>query len=226
MTLVKEPVHGLQKALGLIDRSGALTAQIRLKVGHQQRGRHALAGDVADDQPETVLPEVEEIVVIAAHPARLDACACVLQRAHRRKSLRKEPRLHLHGDLELVGGALLGLLLLGGGATLRFDRAADFVEAHQGERVPIDVLEAREGAAPRGSVLPGCRGHRRWIGCIARPIVDDAPEAWRVSEANAPPPPLGVGGGQILGHEHHLCRAADEPGLGRVGLGLDQRQHC
>jgi hypothetical protein len=125
-----------------------------------------------------------------------------------------------------VSGTLLGLLLLGGGATLRFDRAADFVEAHQGERVPIDVLEAREGAAPRGSVLPGCRGRRRWLGCIARPIVGDASEAWCVSEANAPPPPLGVGGGQILGHEHHLCRAADEPGLGRVGLGLDQGQHC
>src|SRR4029453_3435102 len=129
--------------------------------------------------------------------------------------LRKEPRLYLHGDLELVGGALLGLLLLGGGATVRFDRAADFVEAHQGERVPIDVLEAREGAAPRGSVLPGCRGRRRWLGCIARPIVGDASEAWGVSEANASPPPLGVGGGQILGHEHHLFGAADERGAAR-----------
>ena len=109
--------------------------------------------------PRRSLPEIEEIVVVATHPARLDACACVLQRAHRRKSLRKEPRLHLHGDLELVRGAPLGLLLLGGGATLRFDRAADLVEADQGERVPIDVLEAREGAAPRGSVLPGCRVH-------------------------------------------------------------------
>src|SRR4030095_9197225 len=94
----------------------------------------------------------------------------------------------------LVGGALLGLLLLGSGATLRFDGAADFVEAHQGERVPIDVLEAREGAAPRGSVLPGGRRHRRWIGCIAPPIVGDAPEAWGVSEANAPPHPLRGGG--------------------------------
>ena len=60
---------------------------------------------------------------------------------------------------------------------------------------------------------------------IARPIVDDASEARCVSEANAPPAPLGVGGGQILGHEHHLRRAADEPGLRRVGLGLDQREH-
>jgi hypothetical protein len=171
------------------------------------------------------VPEIEEIVVIAAHPMRLDACAGVLQRAHWRKSLRKEPRLHLHGDLELLGGAPLGLLLLGGGATLRFDRAADFVEAHQGERVSIDVLEAREGAAPRGPILL-CRGRRRRIGGITCPIVDDASEARCVLEANAPPPPFGVGGGQILGHEHHLCGTADEPGLRSVRPGLDQCQHC
>ena len=75
LDFVKEPVHGLEKALGLIDRSGALTPQVGLKVGHQQRGRHALAGDVADDQPQTVPPKIEEIVVVATHPARLDACA-------------------------------------------------------------------------------------------------------------------------------------------------------
>ena len=34
------------------------------------------------------------------------------------------------------------------------------------------------------------------------------------------------GGGGLSGHERHLCRAADEPGLGRVGRGLDRRQRC
>src|SRR6476620_4588855 len=91
-TLVKEPVDRLQKALGLVDRSRALTAQMGLKVGHEQRGRHALPGDVADDQTQPVSPEIEKIVVIAAHPARLDAGACVLKGAHCRKSLGKESR--------------------------------------------------------------------------------------------------------------------------------------
>src|SRR4029078_3820523 len=69
--LVKEPVHRLQKVLRLVDRGRALTPQVGLKVGHQQRGRHALAYDVADDQSETVPPEVEEVVVIGAHASCL-----------------------------------------------------------------------------------------------------------------------------------------------------------
>jgi len=111
--------------------------------------------------------------------------------------------------------------LFSGGTPLRFDRAAHFVEAHQRERVAIDVFEARERTAPRESVLPCCRR----IGCIARPVVHHAAETRRVSEANAPTPPLGVGGGQILGDEYHLRRAADEASLGRVGVSLDQCQH-
>jgi dTDP-4-amino-4,6-dideoxygalactose transaminase len=54
------------------------------------------------------------------------------------------------------------------------------LEAFIAKRADIAAraLEAREDAAPRGPVLPGCRGRPSWIGCIARPIVDDAPEAW------------------------------------------------
>ena len=80
--------------------------------------------------------------------------------------------------------------------------------------LPIDVLESREDAAPRGLVTPGCRGHWRRIGRIARPVVYDAPETWRVSEANAPPPPLGCRWRVNPRSRHHLCRAADEPAFG------------
>jgi hypothetical protein len=125
-----------------------------------------------------------------------------------------------------VRGAPLGFLLLGRGATLRFDRAADFVEAHEGKRVPIEVLEPGESAAPRESVRSGCRGHRRRVCCVARPIVDKAPETWCGAEANAPAPPLGVGRGQILGDEGDVCGTADEPRLGRAGSGLDEREYC
>jgi hypothetical protein len=72
-TFVKEPVHRLQKALRMIHRRGALTAQIGLQIGHQQRGRQAFAGDVADHEPETVPPEIEDVVIVATHPPRLSA---------------------------------------------------------------------------------------------------------------------------------------------------------
>ena len=114
--------------------------------------------------------------------------------------------VYLPQYLQLVRGPSLRLLLFSRRKALRFDRAAHFIEAHQGKRVPIDVLEAREGAAPRKSVVRGCRS----IGSVARPFVDDAAQAWCVSEANAPPTPLAVSGREVLGHEYHLCRAADE----------------
>jgi hypothetical protein len=38
-------------------------------------------------------------------------------------------------------------------------------------------------------------------------------------------PPLAVRRGQVLGHEHHLRRPADEPVLRRITLGLDEREH-
>src|SRR5262249_48835243 len=112
------------------------------------------------------------------------------------------------------------------GAALRFDRAADLVEADEGERVAIDVFESREDAAPRGTVLPCRRMPRRSVGVSPLSIVDDPSKAWRASEPNAASSPLGVGGGYVLRHEDHLRRPSDEPGLGRLGADLDQRENC
>ncbi len=95
-----------------------------------------------------MLAEIEEIVVVATHAARLHARPRVFQRPHRWQPLWKEPRLYLHRDLELVRRAALGFLLFGGGATLRLDRATDLIEADERERIAIDVLEPREGSAP------------------------------------------------------------------------------
>src|SRR5271170_789950 len=53
-----------------IVRDGTLAAKIGLQVGHEQSGRDAFAGDVADDEAEPVGAEVEKIVVIAADGAR------------------------------------------------------------------------------------------------------------------------------------------------------------
>ena len=81
------------------------------------------------DQAETLSAQVEEIVIVAANLPRLVADACVFERAQAGKRLREEPRLHLLGDLQLLGGPALGLLPIGDGAALRLDRVRDLVEA-------------------------------------------------------------------------------------------------
>ena len=100
----------LQEAAWLIEGDGALAAQIRLQIGHQESGRDAFTRDVADHQPEAVLAQAEKIVVIAAYLAGLDAGAGVLQSLEPRQFLREKPGLHLLGDFEFLGGAAFGFL--------------------------------------------------------------------------------------------------------------------
>ena len=71
--LVKQAIGQLQEALWLIQCDGGLAAQIRLQVGHQERSRDSFSCNIADHQPKPLLAEIEEIVVIAAHLASLDA---------------------------------------------------------------------------------------------------------------------------------------------------------
>src|SRR5207344_2947562 len=105
------------------ERGGALAAQVRLQVRHQQRSRDSLAGDVADHEPQPLLAEAQEIEIVAAHLARLHAAASVVQRARGRQALEEEASLDLPSDLELVIDATLSLELRRGGAPLLLDGA-------------------------------------------------------------------------------------------------------
>src|SRR6202030_459916 len=71
--VTKEPVYLLQQALRLFERESELAAQIGLQISHEKRGGESLSCHVGDNQAETVRPETEEVVVIAADGACGDA---------------------------------------------------------------------------------------------------------------------------------------------------------
>ena len=77
--LEEEAVDGLQEELRLVARECELTAEVGLKIRHQKSGGDAFAGDVADDKAESLMAEGEEVVVVAADVAGLDADAGVVK---------------------------------------------------------------------------------------------------------------------------------------------------
>ena len=52
-----------------IDGAGALAAEMRLKIGHEQSGGDTLAGNIADDETEAIVTEMQVIVVITTDVA-------------------------------------------------------------------------------------------------------------------------------------------------------------
>ena len=74
----EELIDGTEQASG-IRGQGPLAAQVGLQIGHEQRGSDAFAGNVADDQRETIFTQVQEIVVVATDMAGLVADTGTLQ---------------------------------------------------------------------------------------------------------------------------------------------------
>src|SRR5689334_7967365 len=101
--LKEEPVHRLQKTLRLLRGQGKLAAKVSLQVGHQQCGSDSLARDIPDEQPHLLLPESEEIVVVASDMAGLDTGARLIECSESGKGLRKQPGLDLFCDFQLLG---------------------------------------------------------------------------------------------------------------------------
>src|SRR5260370_13811202 len=129
--VAEELVDGAKKALGLIESDGALAAQVGLKIGHQESSGDAFSGDVADDETDALAAEVEEVVIVTADFASLDAEAGVFEGFERRLRLREEPSLDLFGDFDFLCGAAFGLQPLGKGAALSIDGVGDLVETDQ-----------------------------------------------------------------------------------------------
>src|SRR5947209_15798835 len=182
--LMENVVHGSQQMLRAVQGPRALDPQIRLKIRHQERRGNALAGDVADHQPETLSAQVQEIVVIAPTLAGLDACTRIFERSNQGWMLREEPGLNLFSDFELLRGAAFRFQLLGNGAPLRLDLAGHFVEPGQRERVSIRVFEVSEYSAPNPSLTFPAREWPWSRGCAAAFEVHTS-QAWSIHKLHA-----------------------------------------
>src|SRR5690348_12476556 len=108
---------------------------MRLQVGHQQGSGRSFSGNIANDQSETLAAEIEEVVVIAAHLACLDADAGIFESRGARLDLGKKPGLNLSGILQFLSFAAIGLDFLAVCEPLLFYLASDVVTAEKRERV-------------------------------------------------------------------------------------------
>ena len=183
--LGEELIDGLQEALGLVKRDGALAAEIGLQIGHEKSGGDALAGNVADDEAETIGAELEEVVIVAADGARRAAVTGIIETADWRTKLWEKAALDFVGDFQFLGGAAFGFEFGGGGAALGFESVSDFVEADEKERVAVDIAEASDDAAPDGGFHAENRGISRGFGGGRLGIVLEAFKAWSGVETDA-----------------------------------------
>src|SRR3954469_1826049 len=78
--LVEQLVHALQKTLRLIGCNCALAAEACLQISHQKRRGNSLPRNVPHDQPKPLSAQIEEIVIITADFACLEASPRILER--------------------------------------------------------------------------------------------------------------------------------------------------
>ena len=77
--LVEKPVHRAQQEARLFAGQGKLAAQVGLEICHQECGRYAFAGDVANQQTKPLLSQSKKVIVVAADMASLDTNAGVVE---------------------------------------------------------------------------------------------------------------------------------------------------
>ena len=223
--LREELVDDAKNIFQAIVRDGALAAQIGLQIGHEEGGGDAFAGDVADNETETVRAEVEEIVIIPADGARGITVTGIVERLNRRANLGKKTALDFVGDFEFLGGAAVEFEFGGSGAALGFEGVCDFVEADERERVAVGIAEACGDTAPNGGFFAEEWGLSGDVANLARFGVElDATEARSVLEANAASGPFLIFGQDVFGDERQAGGAANKFEVERVGLGGDERE--
>jgi len=109
-------LHGvalLHEAVAQPHGKGALAAEVGLQVRHEKSSSYAFAGDVADDEAEPPLADIEEVEIIASHLASGKAQARVFESLGLGMDLRKKARLYLLGDFQFLSRTAFGFKLLG-----------------------------------------------------------------------------------------------------------------
>ena len=220
--LGEELIDGLEEALGVVKRDGALAAEIGLQIGHEESCGDSLPGNVADDETETIRAEIEEVVIVAADGARRAAVTGIIETADGRTKLWEKAALDFVGDFEFLGGAAFGFEFCGGGAALDFESVGDFIEADEREGIAVDITETGDDAAPD-------RGFRAENGRIGRGFgggrlgfVLEALEARGGMKADASFGPFLKFCEDVFGDEDDIGGAADEFVFEGLGLGHDQ----
>ena len=140
---VEDPHEILGRSVGFVPTEGRDRALHHEH--HESRGK-AVAGDIADRDPSSVL-DGEDVVVVAAHLARGDHLRCDIEPGHveaTRQDRRLDARADLHLLLEpLFGGHLKpGLVDLQGHAVHRFTERAQLDRAFDARaRIELAVAE-------------------------------------------------------------------------------------
>src|SRR5467141_2986532 len=199
--VAKELVHGAQEALRLIQSDGALTAEIGLQIGHQKSGGDSFSGNVADDEAEPLLAEIQEIVIIAADFAGLNAKAGVFEGFQRRLRLREKPGLDLLGNFDFLPSAAFGIQPLGKSAALGFDGVGDLVETHQRKGIAVKILETGKDPTPDWGVLCAGSGGVCGIRSANAHLILEALQSRRKLETNAALAPFAVLRDYVFGHK-------------------------
>ena len=78
-----------------------LTVQVRAEGGHQQRRGNALAGNVADGDPQLGVREPDEVVVVASDAEGRPAGAGIVEARDLWIDLRKQPLLNVSREVQL-----------------------------------------------------------------------------------------------------------------------------
>ena len=166
----------------------------------QGHGRGAsLAGNVTDNQPQALWSEIQKVEVVPAYLSRLQAGTFIGDGFQLRPNLRKQARLHLLGDFQLLGYAAFGFEFLSVRLPAQFQASPHLIEPFQSKQIPVGIFKACEGSTPRRVLR-------------------------RRQEMNPALAPFFVLGVDIFGHKKNPAVAANKLVFGLVGLGCNQRK--
>ena len=146
----------------------------------------------------------------------------VVERLQGRKTLGKEPGLHLSGNFHFLAGTAFGFQFLRGGASLCFGRLGHFVEADQREGILIDIFEAGEYSSPNRWLLSQQISVEFSVPVRRALFILDAPQARNMPKADSAPAPLAISCHDIFGDKSNLRRLTDQFVLVRLGIRRNQ----